>query len=55
MSPDGGLNYNTIKLISDAQKAIKGGRSKDGGRQHELHRRVYENWLRDGEECSEKR
>jgi hypothetical protein len=24
MSPDGGLNYNTIKLISDAQKSISG-------------------------------
>lgn len=26
MSPDGGLNYNTIKLIADAQKSITGGR-----------------------------
>lgn len=26
MSPDGGLNYNTIKLIADAQKSISGGR-----------------------------
>ena len=23
---DGGLNYNTIKLIADAQKSITGGR-----------------------------
>lgn len=26
MSPDGGLDYNTVKLIADTQKAISGGR-----------------------------